>query len=285
MPLTSPLHACLWLLGSYIVLCWLLQSFTTNYSWVDRLWSIVPPVYLWVFALWGPTIHLRLLLMALVASAWGVRLTFNFARKGGYHPKAEDYRWEHVRAWLSKHDPTHPLGREIFSFFFIALYQHLLIGSFCIPAAYLVWSMPGGNALTPLDVVAAVGFLGFLSLETLTDAQQWAFHKQKRGLTPEQRAQAGGDVARGFCTSGVFRWSRHMNFFSEMGLWWSFAIFPVAAGVPWLNYSLGGPFLLTLLFQGSTWITELLSVQKYPEYPRYQKAVSRLLPWPGKSLD
>ena len=268
------------------LVCWGLQTLFTNYSWVDRLWSIMPPVYAWVFVVCTRPLHARLLLMAALATVWGARLTFNFARKGGYHPLEEDYRWGTVRAWLTAHDPTHPLGRELFSLLFIAIYQHLLIASFCVPALAFVASSSARRPLTALDAVAASAFLGFLALETLTDQQQWRFQRQKHRMTLEERTLAGGDFARGFLTRGAFRFSRHLNFFCEASLWWAFALFPIAAGAPGLNGMLVGPLLLTLLFQGSTWLTERISVAKYPEYRRYQKTTSRLIPWrTGPSLE
>lgn len=54
----------------------------------------------------------------------------SFWRKGGYAtgPKAEeDYRWPIIRDFLAKHDPIHPLGREVFSLTFVAVYQHILV--------------------------------------------------------------------------------------------------------------------------------------------------------------
>ena len=54
------------------------------------------------------------------------------------------------------------------------------------------------------------------------------------------------------------------------------------AGAGVLNWTIVGAASLTLLFQGSTWITEKITLQKYPAYAGYQKTTSRLMPWfPG----
>ncbi|PTL75863.1 DUF1295 domain-containing protein [Vitiosangium sp. GDMCC 1.1324] len=282
----TPLTAAVALLGAVTLLCWVLQAATGNYSWVDRLWSVMPPVYAWIFALWGDRPNPRLVLMAVLATLWGARLTFNFARKGGYIPTEEDYRWAFVRDWLAKHDPLHPLGRELFSLLFIAVYQHLLIGLLIIPAAFVVHGLGHGVALGAGDILAAIAFLAFLAGETLTDEQQWRFQQHKARLSPEERTRAGGDLARGFLTTGVFRYSRHLNFFCEMSMWWVIGCFTWLAGAPALNWTWVGPVLLTLLFQGSTVLTEALSIRKYPAYRQYQRVTSRLLPlWPRGSLD
>ncbi|TPX69804.1 hypothetical protein SpCBS45565_g02150 [Spizellomyces sp. 'palustris'] len=104
--------------------------------------------------------------------------------------------------------------------------------------------------------------------------------------------------ARGYLTTGLFKYSRHPNFFCEIMIWWSIYGFSVAATIPkstglkdltWsniVNWSIIGPIMLTLLFQGSTSFTEGISAKKYPTYQIYQKATSRLIPmWPGKDVD
>ncbi|MCR2826030.1 DUF1295 domain-containing protein, partial [Microbacterium sp. zg.Y909] len=79
--------------------CWLLSLITKDTSWVDRVWSIVPIAYTWIFAIaviadGGDAA--RSVLMAALVTLWGARLTFNFARKGGYSGM-EDYRWAILR--------------------------------------------------------------------------------------------------------------------------------------------------------------------------------------------
>jgi steroid 5-alpha reductase family enzyme len=81
----------------------------------------------------------------------------------------------------------------------------------------------------------------------------------------------------GFKTHGVFAYSRHLNFFGEFMQWWSFYIFSVAASGVWLNWTILGAFLLTLLFQGSTAFTEWITLKKYPRYAEYQKTTSALI--------
>src|SRR5690606_30991597 len=81
----------------------------------------------------------------------------------------------------------------------------------------------------------------------------------------------------GFVYTGLFAYSRHPNFWSEMTLWWSIYLFSVS-GFGWVNFSVIGTILLTLLFQGSTAFTESITVKKYPMYKRYQATTSRFFP-------
>ena len=72
---------------------WVVSVVTREYSWVDRIWSIIPVVYVAVFATAARFADTRLDVMLALVVLWGARLTFNFARKGGYARGGEDYRW------------------------------------------------------------------------------------------------------------------------------------------------------------------------------------------------
>jgi steroid 5-alpha reductase family enzyme len=79
----------------------ILSEVNKNYSIVDRLWSILPPAHIAHFTLWAhlnglPTQKLDNVLA--FSTIWGVRLTYNFWRKGGYSSGHEDYRWELIKA-------------------------------------------------------------------------------------------------------------------------------------------------------------------------------------------
>ncbi len=59
-------------------------------------------------------------------------------------------------------------------------------------------------------------------------------------------------------------------------------LFGVAASGQWLNPTIVGPALLTLLFDGSARFTESISAGKYPDYADYQRRVSRMIPMPPR---
>jgi steroid 5-alpha reductase family enzyme len=254
--------------AAVIALSWLLSLITREYSWVDRLWSIVPPAYVAYFA-WVGGWDGRLLLMTACATAWGVRLTFNFARKGGYAPGGEDYRWVALRKRMS------PGLFQVFNLFFTAGFQNALIFAITLPA--YAAALRAGVPLGPLDALATALFAGFLVLETVADQQQWRFQEAKK-----VRRARGEAVTEEFLQTGLFRYSRHPNFFAEQLIWWSFTLFAVASGAGWANWTSAGALVLTLLFQGSTNFTEELTLAKYPSYAEYQKKTSRLIPMPPR---
>ena len=102
------------------------------------------------------------------------------------------------------------------------------------------------------------------------------------GFAQEKRDERGETPDADFLTSGLFRYSRHPNFFCEQAMWWVYYVFSIAAGAGVLNWTIVGAASLTLLFQGSTWITEKITLEKYPAYAQYQSTTSRLMPWfPG----
>ena len=261
----TPLAVCLVLLAVVTAATWLLSIVTREYSWVDRIWSIAPVAYVWVFAV-ASGYDARLVLMAVLVTAWGARLTFNFARKGGYRPGGEDYRWAILR------DRMPPLAFAAFNLFFISIYQNALLLLFCLPALTVF-----DSAHPPLgawDLVVALVFVALLVGETVADEQQWRFHRWKAA----ERA-AGRTPAPGFLQTGLFRVSRHPNFFFEQAQWWAFSAFAVVATGVWLHWTVAGAVLLTLLFIGSTVFTESISRSRYPDYDAYRARTSPIVPW------
>jgi steroid 5-alpha reductase family enzyme len=258
--------------------CWVLSLLTKDTSWVDRIWSIVPVAYVWIFAAAGiadGADPVRLVVMALLATAWGARLTFNFARKGGY-TGMEDYRWAILRSRMS------PALFQAFNLLFIVLYQNALLVLITLPAL-VAWQNP--SPFGAWDVVFSVLFAAFLIGEFVADQQQWAFHQAKK--------RAGGHLEPGFVTSGLFRYSRHPNFFFEQAQWWAFYLLgasaAVSAGLGWwggaFNWTIVGAALLTALFIGSTIFTESITSAKYPAYAAYQRSTSMLVPLPPRRID
>jgi steroid 5-alpha reductase family enzyme len=271
----DPLRAAAVMCGGFIAACFVLAWITGDYSQTDRLWSVAPPLYAWYFAAVGWP-DSRLVLMAALATLWGARLTFNFARKGGYTSE-EDYRWVFLKTKI-----TNPAAWQAFNLLFIAGYQHFLILLFILPA-YAAYR-DGGAPLGWGDFAAAALFLLFLAMETIADEQMWRFQQEKKNRIADGRA-TDGDYKRGFITSGLYGFSRHPNYFAEVSIWWAFYLFVPAATGSWLHWTIIGAILLTALFQGSIWLAEYISSGKYPAYADYQKKVSRCIPWFGQHVE
>ena len=251
------------------LVAWLLSLITREVSWIDRLWSICPPVYCLIVAFALDFNSPRVNLMTVLAVLWGIRLTYNFARKGGYRPGGEDYRWAHVRKQYG------PLGFQVLNITFVHPGQMLLIWLFTSPI-HRAWQFPDAP-LGWLDYLAAALFLTLLVGESVADRQMWDFQQDKK-----QRIADGEDVEQPFMTSGLYRYSRHPNYFCEIAIWWVFYLFAVAASGEWLHWTGLGFIGLTLLFIPSLRLTEAISAEKYPGYREYQAAVPGLIPLPRK---
>ncbi|MCP4311236.1 MAG: DUF1295 domain-containing protein, partial [Bacteroidetes bacterium] len=206
---------------------------------------------------------------------WGLRLSYNFSRRGGYSLRfwegEEDYRWAVLRA---KPEFAARWKWILFNFFFISLYQMGLILLMTLP---VVRSM-GGGPITFADGVIAVFLIGFVVIETVADQHQWKFHKKKRELL-EKGEELPEEYDRGFVHTGLWGVVRHPNYASEQAIWITFYFFSVAATGQWINWSVMGAILLVLLFWGSSNFSETISAGKYPGYADYRKQVPRFIPW------
>jgi steroid 5-alpha reductase family enzyme len=234
------------------------------------MWSIVPVIYVWVFAAYAHLDNPRLDVMAALVTGWGVRLTFNFARKGGYSG-VEDYRWAVIRSSMQ------PWQFQLFNLFFIVLYQNALLVLIALPA----WSAYQNRSTSfgPIDLLLTLLFVLFAVGETVADQQQWSFQKWKNA-----EVQAGRTPNPRFLQSGLFRFSRHPNYFFELAQWWVVFLFGALAARSVLEWTVIGPFLLTLLFVGSTRFTEKISLSHYPEYELFQRSTSPVVPWFAHSV-
>jgi steroid 5-alpha reductase family enzyme len=248
---------------------WSASLVTGDTSWVDRSWSIVPVIYVWIFASYAGLANARLDVMAALVTLWGARLTFNFARKGGYRG-VEDYRWAVLRSRMR------PWQFQLFNVFFIVLYQNAILVLITLPA-YSAYDDRSRTPFGALDVVLAALFLLATVFETIADEQQWNFQSEKQA-----RLARGEHASERFCTTGLFRYSRHPNYFFEVAQWWLLFLFGAVAAHSLWQWTVLGAVLLTLLFVGSTSFTEDITLSKYPEYADYQRRTSAVVPWFAK---
>jgi len=214
------------------LITWILSLITGLHTWVDKWWSIVPVIYAIHYTihdcLYGSTDtpNIRLWIPTVLICIWGARLTYNFHRKGGYTLRFVDYRWTYVQARV------HPALFFIFNIIFICFYQNIILVLLPVPlyaiqqAAYIE-----KTPLNWIDALATIGLIGFITLEHVADNQQWAFY-EKRRFANENKKFISGDVKRGFLSHGLFRYSRHPNFFAEIMIWWCVYLYSVAASYP-----------------------------------------------------
>lgn len=267
--------------GCSALLCFTIGELTKNNSQMDKVWSILPIVYCWIIAGMGE-MKPRLVIFAIIVTLWGIRLTFNFARKGAYKLKfwqgEEDYRWQVLRQ-------NKILGKKpiwaVFDLFFISGFQNGLVLMICLPSFA---AMNSYESLNYIDIIATFFALFFLLYETIADEQQMAFHITKRQLlsTGLKLEELPSPFNKGFNTTGLWAYSRHPNYFGEQMIWISLYIFVIASkAVTYevFSWTILGPAMLVILFLGSSAFQEGVSSSKYPEYKTYLEKVSKYIPF------
>jgi steroid 5-alpha reductase family enzyme len=259
-----------------IAYCFIVGELTKNNSQVDKLWSIVPIYYVWHMTAMGD-FHPRMVFMSILVTIWGIRLTYNFARRGAYRWKfwlgEEDYRWEILR---KRPGFNNPVVWAIFNLLFISAYQNVLIFLFTLPILTALYST-APTAITYLDYILGALYIVCVVVEYIADQQQYNFQTEKH-----RRIKAGEDLgpyAAGFVSKGLWGIVRHPNYAMEQSIWLIFYGFSIVSTGSFINWSMPGCLLLIILFKGSSDFSEEISAAKYPEYKNYQKKVPRFIPF------
>lgn len=255
MPLVSVLFIVLTGACAFMALLWLWQRRHNDAGIVDVGWSIgIGLAVLWY------AIALELSLVARVAV---LAVTFPWSlRLGGYllldrvRGKAEDGRYRNLR--------EHWGGDAQRKFFFFFQAQALLIVLFSIPPLLAMHAISETNLFFYLGL--AVGW-GALLGESISDGQlrRWRANPENRGKT---------------CRSGLWRYSRHPNYFFEWMHWWAYVLF--AGGSLLAIPALMGPVLMLLFLYRITGIpyTEQQALKsRGEEYREYQRTTSAFIPW------
>ena len=270
------LYSTIYIVAGVVAYSFVVGEITGNNSQVDKLWSIVPIIYVWNMTYLGG-MQERMVLMSILVSIWGIRLTYNFARRGAYQWKfwggEEDYRWEELR---NRPGFNNRFVWMLFDLFFICGYQNTLIFLFTLPILTALGA-ESPTALSLIDYLLAVIFVSFVIIEFISDQQQYDFqtekHRRINNNIPLEQYE------KGFTSTGLWSIVRHPNYASEQSIWVVFYLFSVVSTGQWLNWSIAGCVLLIILFKGSSDFSEELSAKKYPDYKEYQRSVPRFIPF------
>jgi steroid 5-alpha reductase family enzyme len=159
--------------------------------------------------------------------------------------------------------------------------------------------------MTTADAIFARVLLGLVLVEWFADQQQWSafytrqirlpannnyldYQEAKRVYRKTAKVPKGQyeqeDLDRGFVVSGLWSWSRHPNFAAEQAIWVVLYQWGCWTSEVMYNWTFAGAMSYLLLFQASTWFTELITSGKYPDYAEYQQRVGKFLPKLTSSL-
>jgi steroid 5-alpha reductase family enzyme len=231
---------------------WVYAASRRNVNIVDSLWSlfflVASAIYLWAGGEWTVT---SLALFALVA-LWALRLSLHLTlRNAG---KAEDRRYAAMRAANPRFN-----GQSLVTVFGL---QAVLAWVISLPLAAALIEPAAPQAL---HLAGAALFLVGFAFEAVADWQLVRFKAR-----PENRGRV--------LDSGLWRYSRHPNYFGEAVIWWGFYLFAWASGAAWTVFA---PLLMTFLLLKVSGVSLLEKDihERRPAYRHYKATTPAFFPW------
>jgi steroid 5-alpha reductase family enzyme len=238
-----------------MALLWLLSLRLKNSSIVDIFWGTGFVIANWVYLALTPDGFLpRKLLISLLVTIWGLRLSiYILLRNWG---KPEDFRYQ---KWRKEEGPKW----WWLSFFRVFLLQGALMWLISAPLlAAQVGKLP--DRLTVMDYLGiAVWLVGFF-FESVGDYQLARFKSN-----PTNKGKV--------LDRGVWRYTRHPNYFGDSAQWWGYYLIAAAAGGWWTIFS---PIIMTLFLLRVSGVALLeKTLETRPGYKEYIERTSAFVPW------
>ena len=259
--LTLWLNSGLVILGLMVAL-WLLSLALKNSSILDTFWGIGFVITFWVGTLLVPGpdgLSPRLILLGVIVSIWGLRLSFYIFQRN--HGKPEDFRYA---TWRREAGPDWWWR----SFFKVFLLQGVLMWIMAIPLLATQTSSASDSALACYDLIALLIWLTGFAFEAGGDYQLARFKAD-----PANKGK--------LLTTGFWRLTRHPNYFGDAAQWWGFYLIAASSGALWTIFS---PILMTYLLMKVSGVVMLEKTLKntkrgYAEYiANTPDFFSRILP-------
>ena len=235
---------------------WAVCTVRRNVGLVDIFWSLFLLLTAVVYAIAATPAGPRATLVLALVAAWAVRLAAYLTARNWNAP--EDHRYQAIRA---RNQPNF----EWKSFYLVFGLQGLLAWIISAPLAAAVASPA---PLGPLDWAGAALAAFGIVFESVADAQLARFRRDPAGA---------GRVL----DSGLWRWSRHPNYFGECCVWWGIYLLAVASGGAWTAFS---PLIMTLLLLRVSGVSLLEKDigERRPAYRDYVARTSAFVPWPPR---
>ena len=228
-----------------------------NFSIVDIAWSAVFTPLVLLYATLAEGYGPRRALIAAMVTLWSLRLAGHlYARISSLHPE-EEGRYVQLRHQWAAH-----LHARFFLFFQA---QGLLAGLLSLP--FLIACIGRRPALGPFEIAGAALFVVALAGEAVADGQLAAFKAD-----PGSRGRT--------CRAGLWRYSRHPNYFFEWMVWVAYFVFAWPSPGGWATVY--GPILmLFFLFRvtGIPMTEEQALRSRGDDYRDYQRTTSAFVPW------
>ena len=234
-------------------LTWLASVYKRDASIVDSVWSLffLGALLTWWFL--PPVNGPRAMVALILVSLWSLRLCLYLTLRNWGQP--EDRRYQAIR---DRNQPNY----EIKSLVIVFALQALLAWLIALPILPVLKSAHPWGVLDSLGVILLVFGLLF---ETVADAQMAHFKNGRK--SPDA-----------VLNTGLWRYSRHPNYFGESVVWWGFYLLAVSAGAPgWIILS---PILINVLLlkvSGVPLLEKDIS-ERRPAYRHYIQTTSKFIP-------
>ncbi|MFZ0430789.1 MAG: DUF1295 domain-containing protein [Acidobacteriota bacterium] len=239
-----------------MLVVWLVQLRTRDAGLVDVAWSASVGMMA-IFAAWtSDGDAARRALLGLLAGLWSLRLAVYLLRNRviGH---AEDARYRELRERWGR-----AAGKNMLVFF---LFQGVLVMVLGLP--FLVVAHSPSPGPTTFDLTGLALGLAAVFGESLADRQLARFRSE-----PANRGRT--------CRVGLWKYSRHPNYFFEWLHWWAYVLLGLSS--PWWAVTLVGPVLMLFLLFKVTGIpaTEQRAlISRGEDYRHYQETTSPFIPW------
>lgn len=238
---------------------WLLSVRLKDASIVDSFWGPGFGLAALAYFIAGEGWLTRQLLITALVLIWGVRLGWHIFRRN--HGKGEDYRYQQFRQHYG------PERYWWVSFFQVFLLQGVLMWIISAPLV-MAHASPQPEAFTGLDGLGGgVWLIGF-AFEVVGDWQLAQFK-----ANPANKGQV--------LQSGLWRYTRHPNYFGDACVWWG--LWLIAGSVPWGWLTFFAPLLMTFMLMRVSGVSLLEQrMMQRPAYRAYAERTSAFFPWPPK---
>lgn len=243
------------------LIIYLFSLFLKNASLYDPYWSVIPPVLLGLAAWYYQSWSIDVIFMLLAILVWGIRLTYNWA---SLWTGFDEIDWRY-QAMKEKAPHLYPLT----NLFGIQLFPTLIVFVQLSHALMVIHDNQGSflfSALGALMIIISA------MIQLIADQQMKAFKKRHLG-------------EKVCIDEGLWRYSRHPNYFGEVMVWWGLYIIYFGS-VQSLDVMIIAPLMMTALFVfiSIPWMERKI-LKSRPEYKVYQSKVSMLIPFFRKEKD
>lgn len=228
------------------VFFWIISLQRNDVSIVDSLWSLM---FLFVALVYGSmdgNSGPRELLILVLVAVWALRLSVYITWRN--HGQPEDYRYQEIRG---NNEP----GFRYKSFYIVFLLQAVLAWVISLPLAAAISGQPD---IGLLDYAGCALIVVGVFFEAIGDMQLSRFRRDP-------------DNAGKVLDKGLWRYTRHPNYFGNFSLWWGFYLVALSAGAWW---SVISPLLMTILLLKVSGVA-LLEKDISGRRPQYRQYIHR----------